>query len=190
MTDEIVKMTHEELLEERKIIINGDVNSNIIECAVMQILRWNEEDSAAEDSKTYKREDNPIRIYINSPGGRSWECFALVSAISTSKTPVYTYALGYVGSAAFIIFVVGKKRFTQPYSRFLYHDCASLYGGKTEEIEESLIDMKKTSLLLQGIVKQHTKIPQKTLDKIHREKLEQHWLAPEMIKMGACDSYF
>lgn len=190
MTDEIVKMTHEEFLDNRTIIINGIVNSNIIECAVMQIIKWNEEDNIEEDSKSYKREDHPIKIYLNSPGGRSWECFSLVSAISTSKTPVYTYALGYVGSAAFVIFVVGKKRFAQPYSRFLYHDCAGGSDGKTGEMEEYLVDMKKTSFLLQGIVKQHTKIPQKTLDKIHREKLEQHWLAPEMIKMGACDSYF
>lgn len=190
MTDEIVKMTHEELLEDRKIIINGIVDSNIIECAVMQIIKWNEEDSILSDSKTYNRDDHPIKIYINSPGGRSWECFSLVSAISTSKTPVFTYALGYVGSAAFMIFIVGKKRFAQPYSRFLYHDCSGGCFGKYEEVEEYLIDMKQTSLLLQGIVKQYTKITQKMLDKIHKEKLEQHWLAPELIKLGGCDEYF
>ena len=190
MTDEIVSAVHKEFLEERKIIINGIVDERIIEGAVLQIVKWNEEDDINSDSKSYKREDYPIRIYLNSPGGRSWECFALASAISTSKTPVHTYALGYVGSAAFIIFIVGKKRFTQPYSRFMYHECLSQIEGKVEEMGESYVDVKKVSLLLQGIAKQYTKIPQKLLEKIHKEKLDKTWLAPDAIKLSIADEYF
>jgi ATP-dependent Clp protease protease subunit len=192
MTDEIIKNLHEELQEKRCIILKGTINDRVIEGIVMQIIEWNKEDDRLETDgpRSYSRKDNPIKIYIHSGGGLVIESLAVISAITTSKTPIYTYALGEVASAAFAIFIVGHKRFSQPYTRFMYHDMTGGCIGKTQEREENLIEQKRLSLIYQGLVKQYTKVKQATLDKIHKEKLDQFWLAPDAKRVGIFDSYF
>jgi len=191
MTDEILDKTHLEFLKDRTIIIKGTIDDRLIEGAVMQIIKWNEEDDLIEsDSKGYDRKECPIKIYIHSIGGIVTSSLALISAMATSKTPVYTYALGIVASAAFMIFVVGHKRFIQPYSILMYHDMTGGGIGKTQEREEDVIEQKKLVLIYQGILLKYTKITQKMLDKIHREKLDMHWLSTECIKLKIADEFY
>lgn len=50
----------------------------------------------------YNRE--PIKLYINSYGDSIDDMWGLIDIILASKTPIYTYCLGYAQSAAFNIF--------------------------------------------------------------------------------------
>lgn len=71
-------------------------------------LTWNilhqlaEDDEKDKKEKDYKRE--PIKIYINSYGGKIYDMWGLIDIILNSKTPIYTYCTGYAMSAAFKIF--------------------------------------------------------------------------------------
>lgn len=107
-------------------------------------LTWNilhqlaEDDEKDKKEKDYKRE--PIKIYINSYGGKVYDMWGLIDIITTSKTPIYTYCIGYAMSTAFKIFLAGHKRYCYKHSTFMYHQMSCLtnekYQGLVEDKEE------------------------------------------------------
>lgn len=106
--------------EQRRIYINSEIDENIVDTAVYHILRYNRLD---KDTPIISRE--PIKIYINSPGGSVADGYALIDAIKLSKTPVYTINLANCLSMALLIFISGHKRFCMPHAEFLLHDGSS-----------------------------------------------------------------
>ena len=80
----------------------------------------------------------PIRLYINSPGGDVEEGFALLSAIELSKTPVYTINVGQWSSMAFLIGITGHKRLSLPYMTFLMHEGFSFAGGAASKVKDRM----------------------------------------------------
>lgn len=104
-------------LSNRFLIFNRDVDSDLIEDFVLNIMRWNIEDI---DVPVEKRK--PIRLIINSRGGSPFSGNALVSAIMTSKTPVYGIGMGLVASAAFDIFLACEKRYAFSTCVVMMHD--------------------------------------------------------------------
>lgn len=192
MTSKTIESIYEDFLKKRCIILKGEIDDKVIECIVMQIIKWNNEDNIldCEWPKSYNRKDNPIRIYIHSCGGFVMESLSVVSAIISSKTPVYTYALGDIYSSALTIFIVGHKRYAQHFSRFMYHDISSSCIGKIQELEEDVLEHKKLSLIYKGLMKEYTTISEEMLHKIHREKLNKFWLASEAEKLKIFDYYF
>lgn len=52
----------------------------------------------------------PIRVYLNSPGGDVTAMFAIHDAIQTSVAPVHVYASGQVCSAAVLILACAHRR--------------------------------------------------------------------------------
>lgn len=65
--------------------------------------------------------EQPIMLFINSDGGMSTEAAALHDFILASETPIDTYALGEVKSAALLVLIAGRRRYTYPNTRFLLH---------------------------------------------------------------------
>ena len=104
-------------LKERKMFLVGEISNENVMGTIQQIFQINRQD---KDLPVDARK--PIVLYINSNGGDAWACDAMIDAIRTSITPVYTVNLGICYSAGFLIFVGGHKRFAMPSSTFLIHD--------------------------------------------------------------------
>ena len=68
-----------------------------------------------------KIKEKHINLYLQSPGGALLPTLALVDSIKNFEVPVYTYIYGYVGSAATLLSVVGKKRFIYKHSTMMIH---------------------------------------------------------------------
>ena len=100
-------------IEERRLFINENIDSEIVDTIVYHILRYNRED---KDIPIENRK--PILLYINSNGGSVPDGYALIDAIMISKTPVYTINQGYCYSMGFLIYIAGKRRFAMPNSTF------------------------------------------------------------------------
>lgn len=66
-------------------------------------------------------EKKPITIYINSNGGDANGLFGLIQTILSSNIPIYTCCMGTAASAAFVIFLSGKKRMMVTGSRLMWH---------------------------------------------------------------------
>ena len=92
--------------------------------------------------------------------------FSLADVIQTSVTPVYTIALSSVMSAAFIIFLSGKKRFVFEHSQLLCHQ-GRIEGvsGTQEEIAAATKNYKDTLHKMREYILSRTTIDPKVFTK-------------------------
>jgi ATP-dependent Clp protease, protease subunit len=178
MTDDIKNKMLAECVDNRTLIINKAIDDSIIEDIIFHIINFNIEDNLDEaDSKSYDRKTNPIKLYINSGGGDVTAMFSLINAMETSKTPIFTYAMGKAFSAAFMIFITGHVRFAQRYSNFMYHQTSYMRGGEHQYHVELMDYDKEVQDIAEAHVLKYTKLPKKKLDEIRKSKVDWHFLA-------------
>ncbi len=167
--------------EQRKILINTEIDEWIIDTVVYAILRYNQMDKGKpiENRK-------PIYIYINSPGGDVISGLGLISAIKNSITPVYTVNMALAASMAFHIFIAGHKRFAMPYSVFLCHEGQIFTFGSTSKVKEQ-IDFESNELgkEIKNYVIAQTKIDEQLYDK--KYKTEWYFMSQTAKELGVTD---
>ena len=126
-------------LKERKLFLIGEINSeSAVELA--QKLIFLENDPAAE----------PIKLYINSPGGEITSGLLIYDVLQGMTKEVDLYCLGMAASMAAVILASGKKghRHILPHSKTMIHEplIGSSIGGSATSIQhlsESIMDTKK-----------------------------------------------
>ncbi len=138
------------------------------------------------DYGTAPEEREPIRLYISSPGGDLVEGLALISAISLSKTPVYTVNVGQWSSMAFLIGITGHKRFSLPNAMFLMHDGASGAFGTSSKVQDKM-DFEKR--LDTEVIKHHvlTHSDMKAVDYDALARVELYMLPSDAKERGFID---
>ena len=96
ITDPEVNLDEEQIISNfnyisRSLYITGEITQEISNRIFQMINLWNEIDSS-NDIKDEER--NPIKIYINTPGGDLDATFSIIGAIKASKTPIHTITIG------------------------------------------------------------------------------------------------
>lgn len=170
-----------ECLKERKIILNNIIDNSLYEIVCMTIRMINLED---DKNSIPVNERKPIEIYVNSYGGSTYDGYAAVNSILTSKTPVHTYCDGYAMSMGLAIFSAGHKRFAYPYTNFMYHEVSTEAVGKNVEIERVTKENKRIQKMYDSLITSHSSIEQKKLDKIKRDSFDWFFDAKEALAMG------
>lgn len=165
--------------QERAIWIDSDIDDCTYEIT-KQIYEYNRQD---KDIPIESRK--PIRIYINSFGGDLYQCFALISAIGASKTPVYTINTGVAMSAGMIILLSGHKRFAVKYSIAMCHSGSGSVGGDFEQTQSAMDNYKKMVDTMKTYILERTKIDSKTLSR----KWTKDWymFSDEQVSLGVVD---
>ena len=109
----------------RNVIITGEINNKLAERTVKQLL------ALAEDS------DDPINLYISSPGGHVESGDMVHDMIKFIKPTVRTIGSGWVASAGALIFVGAalENRFCLPNTRFLLHQPSGGIGGQVSDMQ-------------------------------------------------------
>jgi ATP-dependent Clp protease protease subunit len=109
------------------------LNEEVGNCAqdlIYMIIHCNKEDKGkpVEDRQ-------PIKIFIDSPGGDVTFMWSIINLIDISKTPIYTinYCTSY--SAAAEILASGHKRFAFPGSHVMIHNGSASFAGQVDQIE-------------------------------------------------------
>ena len=113
--------------EERICWIDDKIDDDAIGL-VRNILRWNMEDRGIAPEKR-----QPIKIYINSPGGLLTTTFAICDAIRMSKTPVWAINVHEACSAAALIFITCHRRAACENAYFLLHLGSGGTGGTFQQ---------------------------------------------------------
>lgn len=103
-----------------------------------EIIRFN-----IEDAEIDPRTKEPIHLYINSGGGVVYDANALLSAMDTSKTPIYTYCHGYAMSSALTVFMAGHRRFAGKHATFMLHQPSEDFGESKLYVLENRLDETK-----------------------------------------------
>lgn len=167
--------------DDRYLLINDQIDDYLIQQIVCKILRYNKED---ENLPIEKRK--PIILRINSCGGYVTTGYAIIDAIITSKTPVYTVNLGLCASMAFLVFIAGHKRFSMPHAEYLLHDGSTMGMDSTAKIKDRIeFETGKLAKSTKDFVLSKTKITKNMYEKNYR--VEWYFLPDEAKKYGIVD---
>jgi ATP-dependent Clp protease protease subunit len=114
------------LLGDRVIVITEAIDDQMMGIIVSQLLYLEAMDS-----------QEPIHIYISSPGGSVMSGLAILDTMNLISAPVYTYAMGLVASMAAVLFTCGEKghRYMLPNAEVMIHQPLGGYSGQASDIE-------------------------------------------------------
>lgn len=169
-----------EELENRRLYINSIIDETVVDSIVFHILRYNRLDKDVPVS-----ERKPILLYINSPGGSVPDGYALIDAILTSKTPVYTINQGYCYSMGFLIFLAGVKRYSMPSATFLMHDGSTMGWDSTAKMKDRMdFETNQVEKYTKNYIISRTTIDSKLYDKKYR--MEWYMYSNEAKTNGIC----
>lgn len=159
-------------LKTRQILLSGEVNKALAEKIVRQLLVM-EADS-----------DEPIRIFIDSPGGDVDAGYAIFDMIRFVKAPVYCIGMGLVASAGALILLAADKsrRMAMPNSRYLIHQPLSGIRGVATDIEIHAQELEKIKAKINQVISQETGKP---LEQVAKDTDRDYWLsAAEALDYG------
>lgn len=143
---------------------------------------WNAIDDA---DKIPENERQPIKIYIDSPGGDLDATFSIIDSILLSKTPVWTITIGTGDSGGFFIGICGHKRIGYPHSSYLFHEGSCQNEGDAHKYLQAVEFYKKKLTMLKQIILKKTKITEPEYKKHKKDDL---WFtAEDALNKGIID---
>ncbi len=159
-------MLENSLLKNRTLTIFGEITKDLAQRTAEKLL------SLSFDS------DDPITIFIGSPGGHVESGDTIFDMIRYIKPTVRIVGTGWVGSIATHIYLATDKdnRFCLPNTRFLIHQPAGGFGGDASDIEIHAREIVKTRERINAIIAEQTGQP---LEKVAEDTDRDHWLSAE-----------
>ena len=154
------------LLKNRTITIFGEINKDVAQRTAEKLL------ALAFES------DDPITVYIGSPGGHVESGDTIFDMIRYIKPTVRMVGTGWVGSIATHIYLAADKenRFALPNTRFLIHQPAGGFGGDASDIEIHAREIVKTRARINKIIAQQTGQP---IERVNDDTDRDYWMSAE-----------
>lgn len=138
------------------------------------------------EEKDVKQEDlQPIRLFIHSYGGDIEQSLPFCDLVKSSRIPIITIGMGVAMSAAFLIFLSGKRRYAFPHTSMLVHSGSAAFQGTAEQIEEAQKNYKKQIEQMKSYILANTDIDEKTFNK-NRNK-DWYLSSDELLKYNIID---
>jgi len=162
----------ERLLETRTITIFGEINMKLAQEVTQKLLLL------AADS------DDPVKIFVNSPGGHVESGDTIFDMIRFIKPEVKIIGTGWVASAGALIFAAAEKknRYSLPNTRFLLHQPAGGAMGQASDIAIEAGEIIKMRRRLNEIFAEQTGQP---LEKVEKDTDRNFWMsAAEAVEYG------
>lgn len=159
-------------LKTRQILLSGEVNKALAEKIIRQLLIL-EADS-----------EEPIYIFIDSPGGDVDAGYAIFDMIRFVKAPVYCIGMGLVASAGALILLAADKsrRLGLPNSHYLIHQPLSGIKGVATDIEIHAREIEKTRVKINALIADETG---KELAQVEKDTDRDYWMsATEALDYG------
>lgn len=165
-------------LMNRKIFITGGIDSDTADQFVSQFLYLQSES------------EEPIDIYINSPGGEVNAGLVIYDLIQGSKVPINITCTGMAASMAAILLAGGQKgrRYILPHSKVMIHEplIQGGMGGSATSIKNISESILETRDIVNGILSKHTG---KSIKEVNKATSYDHYMnAQESVEFGICDT--
>ena len=154
------------LISNRTITLFGEINQEVARKTAEKLLALSFES------------DDPITMYIGSPGGHVESGDTIFDMIRYIKPQVRTVGTGWVGSIATHIYLAPDKenRFALPNTRFLIHQPHGGFGGDASDIEIHAREIVKTRERINGVIAAQTG---QSLDKVAEDTQRDYWMSAE-----------
>lgn len=168
-----------------------DIYSRLVEDRIIYMGESFEDDSCnriiAQLLYLDSLNNNPIRIYINSPGGSVIDGLAIIDTINFIKSPVYTICIGLAASMGAVLLSCGEKghRIVLPHSRVMIHQVSGFTGGSLVDMK---IDLEQTKRCEQDIYNILANNLDKPYDEIVTLCDRNNWfIGQEAVDLGIAD---
>lgn len=159
-----------ELMEKQRTLFISEEVSPKLTSKIVPALMW-------LDSKS----DDPIRLFINTPGGSADDGFAIFDAIRFIRSPVLCITNGINASAGTVILLASPKerRFSLPNSRIMIHQPSSGVRGKASEIEVTAEEIMKLRRRCNQLIAEET---DHSLEQVEKDTNGDCWMSPQEAK--------
>jgi ATP-dependent Clp protease protease subunit len=164
------------LFEARTVVISGEINQEVAGKVISELTALT------------ATSDEPITVYINSPGGQVDSGHAIYDTIRFIGPRVKMIGTGLVASAGALIYlaVPREHRYCLPSTRFLLHQPAGGVNGRESDVSieaEQIVRMRER---INRIIARETGQP---LEKVARDTDRNFWLtAEEALEYGLVGS--
>ena len=166
------------LMKERIVFFHGEVEDNMCNVVVAQLLFLESENS-----------EQPISMYVNSPGGSVYAGLAVYDVMQYIKCPVHTYVTGMAASMGSFIAQAGEPghRYVMPRSITMIHQPSSGTRGKISDMEIDLMESLRIKKEMTELYVQHNS--KGTSYERFAELMDRdRWLtAPMAVELGLAD---
>ncbi len=160
------------LLETRTIVLAGEINKELGEKITVQLLIL--------DGESHE----PIRLFVDTPGGDADAGYAIFDMIRFVGSPVNTISNGLTASAGVIVTLAAPKerRFSLPSSRWLIHQPSSGMFGTASDIKIHAEEIVKLKHRINELIAKETG---QEIDKVKHDTDRDRWLsAQEALEYG------
>jgi ATP-dependent Clp protease protease subunit len=156
----------EKLFKSRSISIFGQIDEKMARSVTEQLL------ALSADS------DEPVTIYVSSPGGHVESGDVIYDMIKFIKPTVRVVGTGWVASAATNIYLAAKKenRFSLPNTRYLVHQPSGGSQGSATDIQIQMDEIMKTKARINKIISDETGRP---LEQVEKDTDRDYWMSVE-----------
>ena len=156
----------ERVLKTRNILLAGDINKSLAERVIRQLILLEAES------------EEPVRVFIDSPGGDADAAYAIFDMMRFVKPPIHTIGMGLVASAGAIVLLAATKenRVGLPNSHYLIHQPLSGMRGVATEIEIHARELDRLRRRINKLIADETGQP---LEKVEKDTDRDYWMGAE-----------
>ncbi len=160
------------LHKNRTLTLFGEINQDVARRTAEKLL------ALAYES------DEPITLYVGSPGGHVESGDTIYDMIQFIKPVVRIVGTGWVGSIATHIYLAAEKenRFALPNTRFLIHQPSGGFGGDATDIQIHAQEILKTRERINGVIAERTG---QSVERVSEDTMRDCWMsAEESVEYG------
>ena len=165
------------LLKSRTVVISQQVDAELTAKVLSQLVLLEQEDH-----------EEPVTVFINSPGGDIFSGFAIFDMLNFIACPVTTIVTGFAASMGSILSMAADKgrRFAMPQAKIMIHQPLLMgYQGRASECEIQAREILKTR---DHLVKLYSEQTGKSREEIKKALDRDNWFtAEEALKYGLLD---
>jgi ATP-dependent Clp protease protease subunit len=155
-----------QFLKTRTVLLTGEINKNLAERVVRQVLLLEQESN------------EPIKVFIDSPGGDADAGFAILDMMRFVRPPIKMIGMGLVASAGAIVLLAAprERRFALPNSRYLIHQPMAGFRGVGTEIEIHAKEIDLMRRKMNDLISQETGKP---VAEVEQDTDRDYWMGAE-----------
>ena len=165
------------LLKSRTVVISQQVDAKLTSKVLSQLVLLEQE--------SY---DQPITVFINSPGGEIFSGFAIFDMLNFISCPVTTIVTGFAASMGSILSLAADKghRYAMPQAKIMIHQPLLMgYQGRATECEIQAREILKTR---DHLIKLYSEQTGKSHEEIKKALDRDNWFtAEEALEYGLID---
>ena len=135
------------LLADRVVYLGTGIDDGVANAVIAQLIHL-ESDSA----------DQPVQLYINSPGGQIPAMLAIYDAMQFIRPAVHTICVGQAASTAAVLLAGGARghRAILPHGRVVVHAPAAQGRGTVPDLILEAQEIERVRTMLEQILAEHT----------------------------------